>query len=74
MSTLKDHQINHYFSQLENEGQQVRKNATNKLGDNGDELCLQLLRENVQYLNKEHQTLIIAVGKLKKPCVYKIIY
>ena len=66
MGPLNDQQINHYLRQIYDEDQDVRINAINQLGDNGDEICLEELRVLLKYISKEHQALIIAVGKLKK--------
>lgn len=66
MSLFDDQQINDCLSQLYDDDQEVRINAINQLGEIGDELCLKELREQLKYISKEHQALIIAVGKLKK--------
>lgn len=57
--------IDQYLRQLYDDDQEVRIDAINQLGEIGDELCLKELREVLKYMNKEHQALIIAVGKLK---------
>jgi HEAT repeat protein len=61
-----DHQINEYVRDLYSLDQKVRLNAINRLGDLGDELCLKELRQQLKVVNEELQTLIIAVGKLKR--------
>lgn len=66
MSLFDDQQINDCLSQLYDDDQEARINAINQLGEIGDELCLKELREQLKYISKEHQALIIAVGKLKK--------
>jgi HEAT repeat protein len=66
MASLDDQQINTCLRQIYDEDQEIRINAINQLGETGDELCLKELREILKYNSKEHQALIIAVGKLKK--------
>ena len=66
MSQFEDQEISTYIRQLYEEDQEVRIHAITQLGNVGDELCLKELREQLKYINKEHQALIIAVGKLKK--------
>ena len=66
MNQLDDRQINHILLQLYDDDQEVRINAINQLGEAGDELCLKELRKQLNYISKEHQALIIAVGKLKR--------
>lgn len=66
MAKADTQQINIYLRQLYDDNQETRINAINQLGEIGDELCLMELREMLKYISKEHQALIIAVGKLKK--------
>jgi hypothetical protein len=66
MSDSNDQKINSFIRKLYNEDQGIRINAITQLGEIGDELCLKELRERLKYITKEHQALIIAVGKLKK--------
>jgi HEAT repeat protein len=66
MIANNDEQISSLLRQMNDEDHTVRINAINELGEIGDELCLRDLRERLKYLTKEHQALIIAVGKLKK--------
>jgi hypothetical protein len=66
MTDLSDHQINKYLCQLDDVDQENRIKAINFLGESGDEICLKELRERLKYVNREHQALIMAVGKLKK--------
>jgi HEAT repeat protein len=63
---MDDHSINKFLRQLDSEDPDIRINAINQLGESGDELCLMELRKKLKGLTKEHQALIIAVGKLKK--------
>jgi HEAT repeat protein len=63
---MDDDSINIFLRQLDDEDPIVRINAINKLGETGDELCLQELRKRLKEISPEHQALIIAVGKLKK--------
>jgi len=63
---MDDESINIFLRQLDDEDPIVRINAINKLGETGDELCLQELRKRLKEISPEHQALIIAVGKLKK--------
>lgn len=63
---MHDRQINIYLRQLYDGDQEIRINAIDHLGEVGDELCLKELREQLKYISKEHQALIIAVGKLKR--------
>ena len=63
---MDDESINILLQQLDDEDLNVRINAINKLGETGDELCLQELRKRLKEISPEHQALIIAVGKLKK--------
>jgi HEAT repeat protein len=63
---MDDDFINFFLRQLDDEDPIVRINAINKLGETGDELCLQELRKRLKEISPEHQALIIAVGKLKK--------
>jgi hypothetical protein len=71
MTALSDYQLNKYLGQLDDIDQDNRIRAIDFLGDSGDELCLKELRERLKYINREHQALIIAVGKLKKNLVVK---
>lgn len=57
--------INNLLQQLDNEDPGLRIEAITNLGESGDELCLAELRHRLKELTKEHQALIIAVGKLK---------
>jgi len=66
MTALSDYQLNKYLGQLDDIDQDNRIRAIDFLGNSGDELCLKELRERLKYINREHQALIIAVGKLKK--------
>ena len=66
MSSLNDEQMNIYLQQIYNEDQNVRINAITQLGEIGDKLCLKELRAQLKFITKEHQALIIAVGKLKQ--------
>lgn len=63
---MDDLLISSYLRQLDDEDQEVRINAINHLAETGDELCLKELRKRLKDLTKEHQALIIAVGKLKR--------
>lgn len=63
---MHDRQINIYLRQLYDGDQEIRINAIDHLGEVGDELCLKELREQLKYISKEHQALIVAVGKLKR--------
>jgi len=63
---MDDESINIFLRQLDDEDPIVRINAIIKLGETGDELCLQELRKRLKEISPEHQALIIAVGKLKK--------
>lgn len=63
---MDDHLISRCIRELDDEDQEVRVNAINQLGDSGDELCLNELRERLKSISKEHLALVIAVGKLKK--------
>ena len=63
---MHDRQINIYLRQLYDGDQEIRINAIDHLGEVGDELCLKELRDQLKYISKEHQALIIAVGKLKR--------
>jgi HEAT repeat protein len=63
---MDDELTNSFLRQLDDEDPTVRINAINKLGETGDELCLQELRKRLKEISPEHQALIIAVGKLKK--------
>ena len=63
---MDDELINSLLRQLDDEDPIVRINAINKLGETGDELCLQELRKRLKEISPEHQALIIAIGKLKK--------
>jgi HEAT repeat protein len=66
MIPLDDQQVNTCLHQLYDDDQEIRINAINQLGESGDELCLKELREKLKFISREHQALIIAVGKLKK--------
>ena len=66
MSDYKDQLINQYLRGLYSEDQETRINAINQLGETGDELCLKELREILKNTSREHQALIIEVGKLKQ--------
>jgi HEAT repeat protein len=66
MITNNDEQINILLRKLADEDDLIRIAAINELGEVGDELCLQELREKLKYINNEYQALIIAVGKLKR--------
>ena len=63
---MDDQIISKYLRQLDDEDPEIRIEAINQLGDSGDELCLTELRKRLKDLSKEHQALIIAVGKLKR--------
>jgi HEAT repeat protein len=63
---MNDQIINKWIRELDDEDQEVRINAINRLGESGDELCLKELRARLKNTSKEHMALIIAVGKLKK--------
>jgi len=65
MNKLEEADVNHCLRDLFNEDQNVRINAINQLGEFGDELCLQELKEQLKHVNNEHQALIIAIDKLK---------
>ena len=43
-----------------------RLTAIEVLGENGDEEALRALRKRMTIIAKEHQALVIAVGKLKR--------
>jgi HEAT repeat protein len=66
MISFDDRQISGYLQQIYDEEQETRINAINQLGEIGDELCLKELREILKLNSREHQALIIAVGKLKR--------
>jgi hypothetical protein len=66
MASYLDYEINKYICQLDDVEQEKRISAITFLGDSGDEACLKELRERLKNLTREHQALIIAVGKLKK--------
>jgi HEAT repeat protein len=59
-----DQQVNKYLRQLYDDNQEIRIIAIDQLGEIGDEPCLAELRKQLNYVNKEHLALIIAVGKL----------
>jgi hypothetical protein len=61
-----DQQINHCLRSLDSGHQDIRIQAIDRLGEIGDELCLKELRERLRFISREHQALIIAVGKLKR--------
>jgi HEAT repeat protein len=63
---MDDQLINMYIRQLDESDIGVRINAINQLGETGDEVCLKELRRRLKDMTKEHQALIIAVGKLKR--------
>jgi HEAT repeat protein len=63
---MDDQLISNYLRQLDDENAEIRINAINQLGETGDELCLKELRSRLKDMTREHQALIIAVGKLKK--------
>jgi hypothetical protein len=63
---MDDQIISKYIRELDDDDPEVRINAINELGDNGDELCLKELRARLKNINSEHMALIVAVGKLKK--------
>jgi HEAT repeat protein len=63
---MDDQLINIYIRQLDDADIVVRIDAINQLGKTGDEVCLKELRKRLKEMSKEHQALIIAVGKLKK--------
>jgi HEAT repeat protein len=66
MVTYNDAQLNMYIRELDDEDQEIRINAINRLGEIGDELCLKELRQRLKCLSAEHQALVISVGKLKR--------
>ena len=66
MSGSIEYLISSCLRQIYDEDQEVRLNAITQLGEIGDELCLKELRKILKNSNREHQALIIAVGKLKK--------
>jgi HEAT repeat protein len=63
---MDDQLINIYIRQLDDADIVVRIDAINQLGETSDEVCLKELRKRLKEMSKEHQALIIAVGKLKK--------
>ena len=63
---MDDQLINIYIRQLDDADIEVRIAAINLLGETGDEVRLKELRKRLKEMSKEHQALIIAVGKLKK--------
>ena len=63
---MNDQLINRYLRQLYDDDQTLRIEAIKRLGEIGDEICLKELREQLKFISREHQALIIAVGKLKK--------
>ena len=63
---MDDQLINIYIRQLDDADIEVRIDAINQLGETGDEVYLKELRKRLKEMSKEHQALIIAVGKLKK--------
>jgi HEAT repeat protein len=63
---MDDQLISKCIRGLDDEDQEVRINAINRLGESGDELCLKELRARLKTISNEHLALIIAVGKLKK--------
>ena len=63
---MDDQLINIFLRQLDDENIEVRINAINQLGETGDELCLKELRARLKESSREHLSLVIAVGKLKK--------
>ena len=63
---MDDQLINIYIRQLDDADIEVRIDAINQLGETGDEVRLKELRKRLKEMSKEHQALIIAVGKLKK--------
>ena len=63
---MDDDSINIFLRQLDDEDPIIRINAINKLGETGDELCLQELRKRLKEISPEHLALVIAIGKLKK--------
>lgn len=66
MTDSSERIITSYIRELDDENPEIRIIAINQLGEIGDELCLKELRERLKLFSKEHQALIIAVGKLKK--------
>lgn len=66
MNEFEDQELDYFLRKLDDENQSVRINAIKHLGEIGDELCLKELRERLKEVTKEHQALIIAVGRLKK--------
>lgn len=61
-----EEQLAELLAMLESESQQERLTAIRVLGEIGDLVALQKLRERLDPVNRELQALIIAVGKLKK--------
>jgi len=66
INNLEEADVNHCLRDLFDENQEIRINAINQLGEVGDELCLQELRDQLKFINIEHQALIIAIDKLKQ--------
>ena len=65
-SSITELNLTRIIKQLDKTDIQKRINVITTLGENGDEICLQELRERMKLMHDEYQALIIAIGKLKK--------
>ena len=65
-SSTSESKLVKLLNQLDNDNIHKRINAITTLGEVGDELCLQELRDRMKFMHDEYQALIIAIGKLKK--------
>lgn len=59
-------QLSELLAMLESDSLQERLTAIQVMGEIGDLIALQKLRERLGLVNQELQELVIAIGKLKK--------
>lgn len=66
MNKAEEIKISDLIDLLESEDMDTRVTAIEILGEIGDKMALQKLRDKLALVNKELMALIVAVGKLKK--------
>ncbi|MBN1118617.1 MAG: hypothetical protein JXA77_15505 [Bacteroidales bacterium] len=66
MSDYEELEVDRFLNQLNDPDIGKRLNAINQLSEIGDEHSLKELRNRLKQVSREHQALIVAVGKLKR--------
>lgn len=71
MTTIEEIQINQLLRELFDDNQDIRIRAISQLGEFGDDLCLEELKEQLYFIDLERDALLTAIAKLKKKLLKK---